>query len=378
MLSSQQYQSSISLNIFKYYYRIQPMTNMKPKKKISLKDIARELGVSPALVSMVLNHRGDEKKVSPETQKKVWDLVKKLNYKPNQVARSLRLGNSKTIGLIIADISNVFYSIIAKSIEEQASKNGYSIMFMSSEEDPKKEETMTKTLINRGVDGLILSTSCSDRHQIRMLRDSNIPFVLIDRYIPGIKTNYVLAGNYQGAFDMTEHLLSLGYTRIALLAVTPSHLTTMKHRISGYQDALRKNGHAVKNKLIKEIAYNNIKKNMETILKDLILTEKVESIFFLNNKLTIAGLEILKRLNIRIPQDISVVSFDDIELFKFSYPTITSVSQPKEEIGKLAFEILLNQINDSDMKKQQITLPVTINIRESCGSIMKKVFDSNG
>ena len=114
---------------------------------------------------------------------------------------------------------------------------------------------------------------------------------------------------------------------------------------------------------------------METILKDLILSEKVDSIFFLNNKLAIAGLEILKRLNIRIPQDISIVSFDDIELFKFSCPTITSVSQPKEEIGKLAFEILLNQINDSDMKKQQITLPVKMNIRESCGSYMKSLFD---
>ncbi len=348
---------------------------MRQKKKTSLKDIAKQLGVSPALVSMVLNHRGDEKKVSPETQKKVWNLVKKLNYKPNQVARSLRLGNSKTIGLVIADISNIFYSIIAKSIEEQASANGYSIIFMSSEEDPQKEETITRTLINRGIDGLILSTSCKDRDHIRKLRDSNIPFVLIDRYIPGIKTNYVLAGNYQGAFDMTEHLLSLGYTKIALLTVTPSHLTTMKHRISGYQDALRKNGRAVKNKLIKEIAYNNIKENMEKVLKDLILTEKVQAIFFLNNKLTIAGLEILKRLKFRIPQDISIASFDDIELFKYSYPTITSVSQPKEDIGRIAFEVLLKEINSQDTAKQQITLPVKLNIRESCGNSMKSLFN---
>lgn len=346
-------------------------------KRISLKDIAKQLGVSAALVSMVINHRGDEKGISADTQKKVWDLVKKLNYKPNQVARSLRLGNSKIIGLIIADISNVFYSSIAKSIEDEAARKGYSIMFMSSEEDPKNEEEMTKILIDRGVDGLILSTSFSDRGQIRKLRDSNIPFVLIDRYVPGVKTNYVLAGNYQGAFDMTEHLLSLGYTKIALLTVTPSHLSTMKHRILGYQDALRKNGHTVKNKLIREVANNDIKKNMTAILKDLILTEKVQSVFFLNNKLTIAGLESLKRLRIRIPYDISIASFDDIELFKFSSPSITSVSQPKESIGKLAFEILFNQINDSGIEKQQVTLPVTLNIRESCGSIMKSLFDKD-
>ena len=327
-----------------------------------------------ALVSMVLNNRGNEKGISPKTQKKVWDLAKKLNYRPNQVARSLRLGNSKTIGLVIADISNVFYSVIAKSIEEKASLNGYSIIFMSSGENPKKEEEILRVLMNKGVDGLILSTSFSDKNQMLQLRASNIPFVLIDRYVPSVKTNYVVSGNYQGAFDMTEHLLSLGRTRIALLYVTPLHLTTMKHRISGYQDALRKNGHQVKSKLTREIPYDNIKENMEKVLKELILVEKIDSVFFLNNKLTLAGLDVLKRLNIRIPYDISVVSFDDIDLFRFSYPTITSVSQPKEEIGKVAFEVLLNQINNREAKIQQIVLPVKLNIRESCGSSMKKLF----
>lgn len=340
----------------------------------SLKDIAGQLGVSIALVSMVLNNQGDEKGISAETQKKVRDLAKKLNYRPNHVARSLRLGNSKTIGLIIADISNVFYSVIAKSIEEKASQNGYSIMFMSSGEDPEKEEEILRVLMNKGVDGLILSTSFSDRNQLRKLRDNNIPFVLIDRYLPGVKTNYVVSANYQGAFDMTEHLLSLGHEKIALLHVTPPHLTTMKHRILGYQEALRKNGYQGKSKLIKEIPYDNIKKNMETALKELILVEKIDSVFFLNNKLTIAGMEVLKRLNIRIPYDISIVSFDDIDLFKFSSPTITSVTQPKEEIGKIAFEVLLNQINNREADKQQIVLPVKLNIRESCGSTMKKLF----
>lgn len=347
-------------------------------KTPSLKDIASQLGVSTALVSMVLNNRGDEKGISAETQKKVWDLAKKLNYRPNLLARSLRLGNSKTIGLIIADISNVFYSGIAKSIEEQASKHGYSIIFMSSEEDSKKEEEMLRVLVNKGVDGLILSTSFSDRDQMRKLRDSNIPFVLIDRYVPGVKTNYVVSGNYQGAFDMTEHLLSLGHAKIALLHVTPSHLTTMKHRILGYQEALRKNGRQVKSKLIKEIPYDNILNNMETVLKELILVEKIDSVFFLNNKLAIAGMELLKRLNIRVPYDISIVSFDDIDLFRFSYPAITSVTQPKEEIGRLAFEVLFDTINDRATKMQQIVLPVKLNIRESCGSSLKKLFAEPG
>ncbi len=343
-------------------------------KKTSLKDIANHLGVSITLVSMVLNNQGDEKGISSITQKRVKDLAKKLNYKPNQVARSLRLGNSKTIGLIISDISNVFYSKIAKTIEDKASENGYNIIFMNSEENNENEVEMIQILLDRGVDGLIISTSAKDRDEIRRLRDNDFPFVLIDRYVPGVKTNYVISNNYQGAFEMTEHLLSLGHSKIALLNVTPSHLTTMKQRIHGYKEALRKHGYSVNNKLIKEIPHDDIARCMEIALKELILKEKVHSIFFLNNKLTISGMELLKQYNFRIPQDISIVSFDDIELFRFSYPTITSVIQPKEDIGKLAFEVLLNQINDRSAEKQQLVLPVKLVIRESCGSLMKNSF----
>ncbi len=340
--------------------------------KVSLKDIANQLGVSITLVSMVLNNQGDEKGISSKTQKRVWDLANRLNYKPNQLARSLRLGKSKTIGLIIADISNIFYSGIAKSIENMASANGYNLMFMNSEEDPKKEAEMTRILLDRGVDGLIISTSYKGRDEIRQLRDNNVPFVLIDRYIPGVKTNYVLVDNYKGAFDMTEHLISYGLSKIAILNVTPSHLTTMKQRISGYKDALRKNGYNVNNRLIREVSHHNIYECMKETLRDLILKDNIQAIFFLNNKLAIAGLELINKFNLRIPQDISIVSFDDIDVFKFSYPTITSVIQPKEEIGKRAFEILLNQINNNSAEKQQEVLPVKLVIRNSCGSYMKK------
>ncbi len=346
-------------------------------KKTSLKDIANKLGVSITLVSMVLNNQGDEKGISIKTQKRVKELAKKLNYKPNQIARSLRLGSSKTIGLIIADISNVFYSEIAKSIEKLASAEGYNIIFMNSEEDPTKEKAMISFLLDRGVDGLILSTSFKGRDEIRELRDTNIPFVLVDRYIPGVKTNYVLVDNYQGAFDMTEHLLSLNLSKIAIFSVSPMHLTTMKQRIEGCKAALRKHGYPVSNKLIKEIPHKKISETMKPLLKDLILDENIQAIFFLNNKLATAGLELINSFNLRIPQDISIVSFDDIDLFKFSCPTITAVNQPKAEIGKRAFEILLNHIQNKDtvLEKQQVILPVDLIIRNSCGNSLKKILN---
>ena len=346
-------------------------------KKTSLKDIASQLGVSPTLVSFVLNGQGDKKGINPETQKKVRTLAKKLNFKPNELARSLRLGNSKTIGLIITDISNDFYSTLAKSIEEKASAHGYNVIFMNSEEDPEKEAKLIELLLDRSVDGLIISTTSVGREEMRQLRNSNIPFVLMDRYVPGVKTNYVIVDNYKGAYEMTEHLLALGLNRIALLYVTPSHLTTMKHRISGYKDALRSKGMSANNKLIREIPHDSISERMEIELKQLILEENIQSIFFLNNKLAKAGLELINKYKLRIPQDLSIASFDDIDLFRFSNPTITSVIQPKEEIGMQAFEILLEQIQnkDSDSKKKQVVLPVKLVVRESCGSLFKRTFD---
>ncbi len=343
-------------------------------KKTLLKDIAGQLNVSKTLVSLVLNNRGEENGISAVTQKKVKDLAKKLNYRPNQMARSLRLGTSKTIGLIVADISNVFYAAISRNIEDEAAKHGYNVMFMSSLEDPMKEKKMIRLLLDRGMDGLIISTSFKAKEDIHQLREGNVPFVLIDRYLPGVKTNCVLVDNYQGAFEMTEHLISLGLNRIALLKISPSHISTMIGRTEGYKGALRKNGIPVSNKLIRVIPHDSIFESMRSVIKELVFERNIQSLFFLNNNLAKAGLEVLNKFNLRVPQDISIGSFDDIDLFRFSYPTITSIKQPLEEIGRLAFQVLVKEIKSKDkfIEKQQVVLPVKLIVRNSCGSFFRK------
>ena len=343
-------------------------------KKPLLKDIAGQLNVSKTLVSLVLNNRGDENGISVVTQKKVKDLAKKLNYSPNQMARSLRLGTSKTIGLIVADISNVFYAAISRNIEDEAAKHGYNVMFMSSLEDPINEKKMIRLLLDKGMDGLIISTSFKDKEDIHQLREGNVPFVLIDRYLPGVKTNCVLVDNYQGAFEMTEHLISLGLNRIALLKISPSHISTMIGRTEGYKGALRKNGIAVSNKLIRVIPHDSIYESMRSVIKELVFERNIQAIFFLNNNLAKAGLEVLNGFNLRVPQDISIASFDDIDLFRFSYPTITSIKQPLEEIGRHAFQVLVKEIKSKDksIEKQQVVLPVKLIVRNSCGSFFRK------
>ncbi len=342
-------------------------------KKVSLQDIAAELGVSKTLVSLVLNGKGNEKGISRDTQKKVIKLAGKLNYNPNQMARSLRLGSSKTIGLIVADISNAFFSHIARSIECEAGKRGYNVMFMSSEEDADKERKMIQILQDRRVDGLILATSFGNRDEIQKLRDEQMPFVLIDRFIPGVKTNYVIVDNHKGACALTQHLIEINYNRIALFKISPSHLLPIKQRTEGYKEALRKHGIPVRNNLIREIAFQNVREEIEKNLKDLILNHGIQAVFFLNNNLTVAGLEVLNKFNLRIPQDIALASFDDIDLFKYAYPPITAISQPHEDIGIHAVRILLNDIKTKTKGfKKQLVLPVELIVRRSCGAFLKQ------
>ena len=342
------------------------------KKKVSLQDIADRLGVSKTLVSLVLNRKGDESGISPVTQKKVLELARKLNYYPNQMARGLRLGSSHTIGLIVADISNIFFAQIARSIEDEAGKYGYSVMFMSSEEDAGREREMIQLLKDRRVDGLILATALHDREDIRRLMKDDVPLVLIDRSVPGVKTNSVLVDNYRGAYEATRHLIGLDYRKIALIKISPSHLEPIRQRTRGYKDALREGGIPVRNKLIREVSFRNVNEEMRDHLQDLILKHSIQALFFLNNNLTVAGLEVINKLHLRIPQDIAVVSFDDIDLFRFAYPPVTAIHQPLDDIGRKAVDLLLKQIRNPRKGKTQITLPVELVIRRSCGAFLKK------
>jgi LacI family transcriptional regulator len=342
------------------------------KKKTSLADIAKALGVSKTLVSMVLNGKGNENGINEDTQKRVWAKAKELNYKPNMMARSLRMGRSHTIGLIVADISNAFYARMCRAVEDTASKKNYHVLFGSSDEKAEKERTLIQMLRDRGVDGLIISTTLSNNEDIEELKKENFPFVLVDRFIPGAEMPFVTADNYQGSVEVMDHLLQMGVDRIGQLTISPSHLTSITERTRGYREALKKNGIEVDEDLIREISYDNIKGDMEKVLPELVNgPEGIKGLFVLNNNLAMAALEVLNDLGKRIPEDIAVVCFDDVDLFRFVTPPITAVSQPVVEMGKQSVEILLEMIenkNKFDLKSAQRFLPTSLIVRESCGS----------
>lgn len=337
-------------------------------KKVSLNDIALELNVSKTLVSFVLNGRGDEKGISKATQKRVREIARELNYKPNHFARGLRLGKTHTIGLIVADISNKFYAQIASQIEKVASLHNYNLIISSSDENPEKEEALINMLKDRQVDGLIISTTQNDSQVFSQMHKEEYPFVLIDRNLPRLASNFVGCDNYQGAFDATSHIIENGYKKVGLLKISPSHLSTISEREFGYRAALKANGIRVNNRLIKTISFQEIRSSVREILQQLIQPPySIDAVFSLNNNITVACMEYFNEMNLRIPQDVALVSFDDIELFNFSSPSITAVSQPVIDIGESAVKLLLSEIDQLSQDKTQVIFPVEVIKRRSSG-----------
>ncbi|MDP2724016.1 MAG: LacI family DNA-binding transcriptional regulator [Bacteroidales bacterium] len=337
-------------------------------KKTSLNDIAKSLNVSKTLVSFVLNNHGDKNGISSKTQKIVLEKAKEMNYKPNHMARGLRLGKTQTLGLIVADISNTFYAKMAKKIEEVANQHHYNLIFCSSDENPEKEIELINMLKERQVDGIIISTTQKKGAVFSWLKKENYPFVLIDRKLPKLITNFAGVDNFTGAYEATEQLIKNGGRKIGLLNISPSYLSTIADRERGYRSALKDHGMRCNNKLIRTIDYAHIRPQVRAVLSELLEPPyKIDALFSINNNITVACMEYLNEMNINIPLDVAMVSFDDIDLFRLSCPTITAVAQPIEEIGESAVNILLDEINGLTTDKKQVLLPVKLIKRRSCG-----------
>lgn len=341
------------------------------KKKTSLADIAKALGVSKTLVSMVLNGKGSENGINEATQKRVWAKAKELDYKPNMMARSLRMGRSNTIGLIVADISNSFYARMCRAVEDAASKAGYYVLFGSSDENAKKERNLIQMLRDRQVDGLIISTTLSNDEDIQALKDERFPFVLIDRFVPDQDNPFVTADNYGGSIEVVEHLIRQGVNRIGQLTISPSHLTSITERTRGYRDALSKHGIPFNPELVREIPYDKIREGIRKEVPLLLQPpHRVEGLFVVNNNLAVATLECIQDMGLRIPEDVRVVCFDDIDMFKFFHPPITAVAQPIEAMGEGAVALLIDKIEhgaDATLP-EHVFLDTSLVVRKSCGS----------
>jgi len=335
------------------------------KKVASMKDIAKKLGVSIALVSYVLNGKEKQGRVGKEMADKIRRTAKELNYQPNQIARSLKTGKTNILGVILADIANPFFSQIARIIEDEAKKFNYTVIFGSSDEDSDKSLNLMNTLLNRQVDGFIISPSEKSEDQVLFLKENKIPFVLIDRYFPDIKTNYIAIDNYEVSYKAITHLIKTGHRRVGMIAYK-TDLFHMEERKRGYLNALKVKNLVSDYELLREADFRKVKIDVEEGIDELLsLPDPPDALFFATITLAIHGLKYIDERNIRVPRDLGVVSFDQGDAFDFYYCPLTYINQPIMDLAREAVLLLLDVINHKSDHFKEVKLNSELIIRSS-------------
>lgn len=333
-------------------------------KRLQLEDLSRELGYSKTLISMVLNGKGNQYGISKKTQAAVLDAVAQLDYSPNKFARALRTGKSFFIGLIVADISNPFYSRIAKNIETVLFGKGYNLMVCSTEENVEKEKKLVDMMINQqGVDGLIIASSCDNADFYNSPRFNKTPIVFIDRVIPLFNANYIVIDNYGGSMEVVNKLIDDGCKNVACLSITPSYISTIEDRLNGYKGALQKHKLPLNTDLLININFDNIYDDVVGALRKLAESNsKVDAIYTLNNHLAVATLNAIRQnKDLKTYFDkAKIACFDDVELFNLIDKPVLSVSQPIESIGQNASNLILDIIDEKHTNHSNIVLPTNL------------------
>lgn len=311
---------------------------------VTIKDIAQALGISTSTVSRALR---DSYEISPETKQMVRECAERLNYRPNPIALSLKERRSRSIGIVVCEIANNFFSQAINGIESIAYDRGYNVIISQSRESYEREMIDLQYLASRSVDGLLISlaTETKDISHLKALSDRGLPIVFFDRIPDGIDTHKVVVDNFKGAYEATEHLVRNGHRRIAILANSPC-LSITSGRLSGYKEALKENGLAFEEQYVQYceyggMIYEEVEAGMHTLLN---LPEPPGAIFASSDKLTTGCLKVLKSKGIHIPEAISVVGFSNTDIADLIGPPLTLVRQPAFEMGQAATELLLQLI----------------------------------
>lgn len=333
-------------------------------KRVSLKDIAKMVGASPSTVSFILNGKASQMRISEELKNKVIATAKKMGYQPNQVAVSLRTGQTKILGLLVEDIANSFFASLAKTIEVEAEAFGYKVVYSSTENNSKKGVELLRLLTQRQVDGYLVTPTLGMEDDIEMLVKHKKPLVLMDRYFPDIEAAYVQVDNAGAVLTGMEHFLKKGYRKIAFITIE-SGLIQMRQREDAYGEAISKSEQ--KKKLILKVNYNGEREVIINQITEFLKKNKPDAVLFATNYLGILGLESIRAIGLSIPQDLAVICFDDNDIFRLHLPGITVLQQPVEAIARTAIHILMQQLgnNKVSIKKNQVQLAANFIVRES-------------
>jgi LacI family transcriptional regulator len=333
---------------------------------VTIKDVARAAGVSPMTVSRVINGAA---RVSPGTRTRVEAAIRDLGYVPSRLARGLSAQRTGTLAVIVPDIANPFFTPIVRAAEAVARRGGYRAILCDTRSDLDVEREVIEEMIAYRVEGLLIApVSDRSRDHLRRLAKFGVPFVLIDRTIPGIDdVDTVIGESVGGAQQLVEHLIALGHRRIGIV-VESDEVSTARDRRRGYEAALTAAGIAVDRELV-AIAPADPAGGLDGMRRLLELDEPPTAVFTVNNLVALGAIEAVRAAGLEVPDDVALVCFDDIEYVSRLYPFLTVMAQPAETFGTLGAQLLLERIEGRGPDRRQlVVLPAQFIVRRSCGA----------
>ena len=335
---------------------------LKSAKAASIYDVARESGVSVFTVSAVVNKKSH---VGKKLLERVESAIQKLNYRPNLIARSLAKQRTHTIGMIVPDIANPFFPMVVRGAEDAAQKHGYNLLLCNSDDNLDKEESAVELLLSKRVDGILLTKAAEDfRPAMRqMIKEMNVPFVLVMRTYPKLTKDAVITDDYQGAYEAVCHLARAGRHRIGLIS-GPLKISNAKARWQGFHDALKAKDLPYDPELVVEGDYR-----IESGFRagNVLLSHRPDGIYVANHLMTIGLLKAAEEIGLKCPEDFGLVSFDDYPWLGIFRPRLTTVELPKHQLGSEAAELLIQRIAGDRSKAVVRKLQPELRVRESCG-----------
>jgi DNA-binding LacI/PurR family transcriptional regulator len=328
--------------------------------KATIYDIAKEAGVSIATVSHVINGKG---RISTGTRSAVFAVMERLNFQPSVIASALTGKKTFTLGLLVPDVSNPFFAEIARVIEDQSHQLGYSVVMCNTDNKDEKIERYISLLLQKSVDGIIIATGIENKEILEQLLDKGLPIVLIAREMPLVAVQTVVVDDYVGGCLAAKHLLSLGHKEIAILAESQM-VSSSRERMRGFRQTMEDAGLEFNESWLKICDYK-VEDGKENTLELLQQDRRPSAIFACNDLLAVGALQAAKALQISVPSELSIISFDNTILASVTNPTLTTIAQPMEEMGKFAVDVIVEDIQGDIRAKQRISFRPELLIRES-------------
>jgi len=336
-------------------------------KAPSIYDVAREARVSVFTVSAVINKKGH---VGATLSRRVETAIRKLNYRPNLLARSLARQKTQTIGMVVTDIANPFFPAIVRAAEDTAQKAGYSVLLCNSDDQQDKEARYLELLLAKRVDGIILNKTpgAFSASQRKVLADAGVPIVLLMRTCPGLKADLVQTDDELGANEAVAHLARIGHKRIALVA-GPEDVSNAQARRRGYVKALEASGLTFDPTLVFTGDYRIDSGHRAG---STLLARRPDAVLVTNYLMTVGLMSAADEIGMRCPEDFALVSFDDYPWLGCFRPRLTTIELPKYELGETAVRLVLERIEQSNTRVQTVTLLPQLRVRESCGFMLHR------